>query len=98
MEEESLDELREEVKKVTIEIIRLAGKRMTLVGKIGEIKRQKKLPIENLKVEARLRQVVAETCKKYNIDIDFGFEILNFLIHEAKRAEKRVGVQGHLPT
>lgn len=88
-EELNLDEFREEVKKVTIEMIKLAGKRMELVKRIGEIKRQRKLPLEDFKAEKELRQAVRETCKTFNINIRFGLKLLNLLISEAKKVQKR---------
>jgi len=86
-EESNLDMLREEIKKITIEIIRLTGKRLLLAKKIGEIKNQRNLPMEDLKVEKELNQVIIEKCQTYNVDRSFGLELLNLLIDEAKRIQ-----------
>jgi len=86
-EESNLDMLREEIKKITIEIIRLTGKRLLLAKKIGEIKNQRNLPIEDLKVEKELNQVIIEKCQIYNVDRSFGLKLLNLLIDEAKRVQ-----------
>ena len=86
-EESNLDMLREEIKKVTVEIIRLTGKRLSLAKKIGEIKHQRNLPIEDLKVERELKRIVLEKCQTYNVDSRFGLRLLNLLIDEAKRVQ-----------
>jgi len=86
-QESSLDELREEVKKATLEMLRLVGKRLSLAKKIGEIKRQKGLPIEDLKAEKELKRIVLEKCRVYGVDDRFGLKLLNLLIDEAKRVQ-----------
>lgn len=85
--ESSLDELREEIKKVTLEILRLAGERLSLAKRIGEIKRQKVLPIEDLEAEKDLKHIILEKCRAYGVDGRFGLKLLNLLIDEAKRVQ-----------
>ena len=87
--ESDLTILREEIKKVTAEIIRLAGERLSLAKKIGEIKYQQNLPIRDLKVERELKRLVLEKCQTYKIDYNFGLKLLNLLIDEAIKEEKR---------
>lgn len=89
-EELNLDVLREEIKKITIEIIRLTGRRLSLAKKVGDIKNKKNLPIEDLKVERELKQIILEKCKRYNINSRFGLELLNLLFDEAKRVQKEI--------
>lgn len=89
-EELNLDVLREEIKKITVEIIRLTGRRLSLAKKVGDIKNKKNLPIEDLKVERELKQIILEKCKRYNINSRFGLEFLNLLIDEAKRVQKEI--------
>jgi len=86
-EESNLDELREEIKKVTLKMLRLAGERLSLARKIGEIKRQKGLPIEDLEAERDLRRTVLEKCRIYGVDKRFSLKLLNLLIDEAKRVQ-----------
>lgn len=85
--ESSLDELREEIKKVTLEILRLAGERLSLAKRIGEIKRQKGLPIEDLEAEKELKYTVLKRCRACGVDDRFGLKLLNLLIDEAKRVQ-----------
>jgi len=89
-EEPNLDELREEIRKVTLEMLRLAGKRLSLAKRIGEIKRQKGLPMEDLEAEKDLKQFVLEKCRAYGIDDHFGLKLLNLLIDEAKRVQSEL--------
>jgi len=85
-----LDKLRNEIKDVTVEIMRLAGKRLLLARKIGEVKRQRGLPMEDLEVEKELKQTVLKKCKEYGIESRFGIKLLNLLINEAKRVQKQM--------
>ena len=87
--ESDLAILREEIKKATAEIIRLVGERLSLAKKIGEIKHQQNLPIRDLKVERELKRLVLEKCQTYKIDCNFGLKLLNLLIDEAIKEEKR---------
>ena len=88
-EESNLDTLRKEIREVTVEIMRLAGKRLALAERVGEIKSQRGLPIENFMVEEELKRAVLEKCQAYNIDRRFGLKLLNLLIDEAKRVQRK---------
>ena len=79
--------LREEIKNITIEIIRLTGKRLSLAKKIGKIKNQRNLPLEDLGVERELKRVILEKCQTYNVDNSLGLKLLYILIEEAKRVQ-----------
>jgi len=87
---QDLDELRNEIKDVTVEIMRLAGKRLLLARKVGEVKRQKGLPVEDLEVEKELKQNVLKKCQEYGVESRFGLKLLNLLIDEAKRVQKEL--------
>ena len=89
-EEHNLDVLREEIKKITVEIIRLTGRRLSLAKKVGDIKNKRNLPIEDLKVERELKSIILEKCKRYDVNSRFGLELLNLLIDEAKRAQEEI--------
>jgi len=86
--ESELEALRKEVKDITNEIIRLIAHRLSLTKKINEIKFSLGLPTIDYKVERDLRKSVINTCKKYDVDEQFGLRILNLLIEEAVRAHK----------
>ena len=76
--------------RLTLEIIRLAGERLALAKKIGEIKAQRNMPIEDSRVEQELREKVAELSKKLNMDVNFSLNLLNLLIEESKRVQREI--------
>ena len=88
--DEDLSGLRSEIMRLTLEIIRLAGERLTLAKKIGEIKAQRNMPIEDSRVEQELREKVAELSKKLNMDVNFSLNLLNLLIEESKRVQRKI--------
>ena len=83
-----LNNLRDEINKVTIEIIRLCGERFSLAREIGELKAQMELPIEDLKVEENLKREVLEKCCLFDIDAKFGLKLLDLLLSESKKVQK----------
>lgn len=83
-----LEALREEVREVTNEIIRLTGLRFSLTKEIDRIKRSIKLPVVDYKVERDLKSSIIDACNKYNVDEHFGLRLLNLLIDEAVRMQK----------
>jgi chorismate mutase len=86
---EELEVLRNEVKVVTGKIIKLLGKRLELTRKIGKIKVSLGMPIIDPKVENELRKSVSSLCKKNGVNEIFGLLILNLLIKESIKEEKR---------
>ena len=88
--DEDLSGLRSEIMRLTLEIIRLAGERLTLAKKIGEIKAQRNMPIEDSRVEQELREKVVELSKKLNMDVNFSLNLLNLLIEESKRVQREI--------
>jgi len=84
----SLEELREEIRQVTVEIIRLAGERLSLAKKIGKLKREMGMPIEDPKAEEELRRLILEKCQAYSVDSRFGLKLLSLLIDESKRIQR----------
>lgn len=85
-----LEELREQIGKVTVEIIKLCGKRLSLAERAGEMKLAKCLPIEDPDVEEELRQAVLENCHLYCVDSEFGIRLLDLLLEESKRLQKKI--------
>ncbi len=85
--ESNLVELRKEIQEITLEIAHLAWRRLLLSKEIGKIKNKQGLPIENLKVEERLKQLVLKTCEKYDFDESFLIELVDLLTSQAKRIQ-----------
>lgn len=86
--EDELKILREEINRVTAEIIRLCAVRLSLAAKTGEIKLTEGLPIESPKVEQELKQTVVQNCRLHGIDSQFGLGILKLLLEESKRLQR----------
>ena len=85
-----LEDLREQIRKVTVEIIKLCGKRLSLAEKAGKMKLAKCLPIEDSDVEEELRQAVLENCHLYCVDSEFGIRLLDLLLEESKRLQRNI--------
>ncbi|MBS7635001.1 chorismate mutase [Candidatus Bathyarchaeota archaeon] len=94
-ENEDLKNLRNEMTKITLEIIRLSGKRLVLARKIGEIKARRGMEVEDPKVEQELKNKVIELSREHNIDTDFSLKILNLLIEESKQVQRDVIKEGN---
>jgi len=88
--DEELEDLREEIRKVTAEIIKLSGRRLSLAERVGELKLQKCLPIEDSDVEEELRQDVLQDCRLYGVDSEFGMRLLNLLLEKSKSLQKNI--------
>lgn len=87
---EDLKILRDEVARITFEIIRLSSERLALVKKIGEIKARNNMPIEDPAVENELKLKVMDFSRKHGIDEGFSLKILELLIEESKRVQREV--------
>jgi len=85
-----LEDLREQIRKVTVEIIKLCGKRLSLAERVGEMKLAKCLPIEDSDVEEELRQAVLENCHLHCVDSEFGIRLLDLLLEESKRLQRNI--------
>lgn len=83
-----IERLRKEIKTVTVDMIKLLQKRMQLAEKIGEIKREQRLPIESPETEKELVNIITETCKKYGVSADLGLKLLALLVNQAKKIQK----------
>jgi len=88
--ERALRALREEIAKVTLEIVRLCGRRFILAGRIGEVKAAMGLPLEDRRVEEGLRRMILEECKLLGLSEEFGTNLLNLLIEESKRIQRSI--------
>ena len=87
--EAELAELRKEIARVTLEIFRFCGRRLRMARKIGEIKAQMKLPVENLHVEEELRNEVLGICRRDGVDTGFCVRLLDLLLEESKRVQTK---------
>jgi len=92
--EDELENLRDDISKITRDIIRLCGERFSLARKIGEIKAQRRLPIEDLGAEENLKREILEECRTSRVDKEFGLKLLNLLLDESKRIQRNVTERG----
>jgi chorismate mutase len=82
-EKKSLEELRKEITQITLKIMNLCGERQVIAKKIGEIKAQENLPIEDSIIEEILRKKVLKTCEKNNLKSNYCLNLLEMLLDES---------------
>ncbi|MHA2142840.1 MAG: aminotransferase class I/II-fold pyridoxal phosphate-dependent enzyme [Candidatus Thorarchaeota archaeon] len=84
-----LDSLRGEIERITLDIVDLVGRRNTLAEQVGMEKARLGSSIVNLEVERRLRAAVIKQCKETGVDSSFGIRLLNQLMTESIRVQRR---------
>jgi len=82
-EKDSLEIARDEIRRLTEEIIGLLAERMRLVKQVIAIKEAKGLPVEDVNVERKLRRLVVEKSRDCGLDPSFSLKILNILLNES---------------
>lgn len=85
---EDLKILRDEIARLTFEIIRLSGERLVLARKIGEIKARNNMPIEDPMIENELKTKIVDFSRRHGIDEGFSLKILELLLEESKRVQR----------
>ncbi|MFW9841990.1 MAG: aminotransferase class I/II-fold pyridoxal phosphate-dependent enzyme [Candidatus Thorarchaeota archaeon] len=79
----NLSTLRKEIEQLTLEIVRLAGKRTKLTTDIGLEKQRLGLSLVNREVERNLRLKVLRQCAENGHDPNFALRLVNELIIES---------------
>ena len=87
VEPQNLDDLREEMRNITSQIIKLVHDRMKVAKKIGNIKQQLKIEIEDEKVELDIKKTVLKLTKEIGMDIEFSGRLLNLLLSESVKLQ-----------
>lgn len=82
-----LEAFRDDIKGITLEIIRLASKRASISKQIAKLKAKEGLAVENPEVEKELRRTVLETCEKYGLDRELGLRLLSLLVKDSTRLQ-----------
>jgi aspartate aminotransferase len=85
---EELSRLRAQIRDVTLDIIAKAHKRMELSERIGTIKGNLNIEIEDEGVEHEIRRSVTEFSHKRGIDPAFSGRLLNILLMESVRLQQ----------
>lgn len=80
----SIDDLRSDVDAVTLEMVRLLGKRLDLVNQIGEIKLQHKMGVMNISREEQQRRQVFDTAAELGIPRKIAGRFLNHILSESE--------------
>jgi aspartate aminotransferase len=99
---EELDTLRDEVRGVTIQIMRAVQERMELARKIGEVKSRLGIDVKDEKVEHDIRMRVILLAEEIGMSTEFALQLLNVLLAESeqvqvqKNEQKTVERQTHL--
>ncbi len=89
-EELELKELRQEIANVTMNLIRLVGKRNDLARRVGRLKSSLSLPVEDERVEDSLLREVAAECDRVGVSRRAGMKILGLLLSESKLVQGAV--------
>ena len=87
VEQDNLDYLREEMRNITNQIIKLVHERMEVAKKIGNIKQQLKIEIEDEKVENDIKKTVLKLTKDIGMDVEFSGRLLNLLLSESVKLQ-----------
>jgi aspartate aminotransferase len=89
-EAEPLEELRREAASLTTEIVRLIGRRNSVAGRIGALKSNLSLPVDDEKVEDSLVRQVLDECDRSGVSRAAGLKVLSVLLSESKRVQGAV--------
>ena len=83
-----LEPLREEMDTVTLEMVRLLGRRSELARRIGEAKRGMGAPVDDSGREGDLRAKVIESCADGS-EAAMASRLLNFLLNESVQVQSK---------
>jgi len=90
-----IDKLRDQIDKITLEMIKLLRERVEISKEIGSIKNNLGLGITDEQRESHLRNKVVTLCKELGLDEKIATMFLNFLLNESIKVQS-TGKQTHL--
>lgn len=93
----SLEEVREEVKKVDLEILRLLAKRMQLAGRIVEIKKKEGIAINDDKQNELVVKRAMEKALELGLDTGAVKELFKAIIDMSISRQHELSGEGRLP-
>ena len=82
-----IDNLRDKMDEITLEMIQLLKKRTDIAKEIGNIKKDLGLGITDEKREETLRAKVVSLCSEIGIDEKIATKFLNFLLNESIKVQ-----------
>lgn len=91
----NIDELRNKIDDITLQMLRLLKERTDVARQIGELKKTSGLSVNDEKREDQLRSEVSSLCKEIGLDESIGKKLLNFLLNESIKVQTD-GKQNHL--
>ncbi len=86
-QDEELNELREQVRAVTADIVRQVQRRTNLARRIGEIKSQRGVEVRDEKVEKEIRSLVWANAKEIGMNPEFALRLVNVLLEESESVQ-----------
>ncbi|MBI5697915.1 MAG: aminotransferase class I/II-fold pyridoxal phosphate-dependent enzyme, partial [Thaumarchaeota archaeon] len=90
-----IDQLRNKIDDITLQMLRLLNERTSIAKQIGELKKTSGLSVFDEKREDQLRSKVSDLCKEIGLDDSIGKKFLNFLLNESIKVQTD-GKQNHL--
>lgn len=93
----SLEEVRDEVKKVDLEILRLLAKRMQLAGQIVEIKKKQGMAINDDKQNELVVKRAMEKALELGLDTGAVKELFKSIINMSISRQHELSGEGKLP-
>ena len=91
----NIDQLRNKIDHITLEMLRLLKERTDIAKEIGELKKNNGLNVTDEVREEQLRKEVGELCRDIGLDEALGKKLLNFLLNESIKVQSE-GKQTHL--
>ena len=82
-----IDNLRDKIDEITLEMIKLLKKRTVIAKEIGTIKKDLGMNVTDEKREGSLRSKVGTLCSEIGIDEAIGTRFLNFLLNESIKVQ-----------
>jgi len=90
-----IDQLRNKMDEVTIDMIKLLKKRTEFAKEIGKIKKNQGLNVTDEVREEQLRTKIISLCKEIDLDYSLGTKFLSFLLNESVKVQS-TNKQTHL--
>ncbi len=88
---DDLQALRDELGRITLEILRLVARRREVAERIGEVKERMGISLLDRSAEARLRARVLEECRRLGLGEELGVRLLNILVENSLEAQGKTG-------
>ena len=89
MSNSELTGLRNQIKEVTSEIIRSVHNRMEIAKRIGNIKQELSIDVEDEQVENDIKESIIKLAKELGMDLEFSGKLLNILLLESVKVQNR---------